>query len=237
MRKIRERLAIEMKTLRGANLTAVLATIIPIVRGWANYYRSVVSSEAFRSLDMHMWRLTYKWARHGHRSKPISWIIARYYGKFNKSRNDNWVFGNRVSGTHLPKFAWTKIVRHTMVRGTSSPDDPTLALYWAERRRKKPIPQMDRSTMSSLRSQNGKCSLCESSLLLADEQPQSPREWEQWLCATRKAIGRHAIVKQEHAKPNTINYRLVHADCYQRHIAGSNGTAFPQHAIEPLGLA
>ena len=33
-------------------------------------------------------------------------------------------------------FAWTKIVRHKMVMGTASPDDPALDWYWASRRRK-----------------------------------------------------------------------------------------------------
>ena len=32
------------------------------MRGWAAYYRTVVSSEAFSALDDYMWRLTYKWA-------------------------------------------------------------------------------------------------------------------------------------------------------------------------------
>jgi hypothetical protein len=31
-------------------------------------------------------------------------------------------------------------------------------------------------------------------LLHADREPQSPREWERWFSATRKAIGKRAIV-------------------------------------------
>ena len=69
-------------------------------------------------------------------NKPTSWIIARYFGMFNKSRRDRWVFGDRQSGAYMHKFAWTRIVRHRMVKGTASPDDPALADYWAERRRK-----------------------------------------------------------------------------------------------------
>ena len=42
----------------------------------------------------------------------------------------------RSCGVHLPKFSWTPIVRHTLVKGTSPPDDPTLASYWANRRRR-----------------------------------------------------------------------------------------------------
>ena len=62
IKRLRERLAAEMRTLRGSNAVAVIATLNPIIRGWAAYYRRVVSSEAFHSLDTYLWKLTYKWA-------------------------------------------------------------------------------------------------------------------------------------------------------------------------------
>jgi RNA-directed DNA polymerase len=40
-----ERLCTETRSLRGANAQAVIARLNPIVRGWAAYYRTVVSSE------------------------------------------------------------------------------------------------------------------------------------------------------------------------------------------------
>jgi len=49
---------------------------------------------------------------------------AAVAGKFNHARQDRWVFGDRDSGAFLPKFAWTKILRHTMVTDRSPPDDP-----------------------------------------------------------------------------------------------------------------
>src|SRR5512142_2171166 len=44
------------------------------------------------------------------------------------------VFGDRATGAYLPKPSWTEIVRHTLVKGGASPDDPALAGYWAQRR-------------------------------------------------------------------------------------------------------
>ena len=41
--------------------------------------------------------LTYKWARHSHPNKQARWIIRPYFGKFCKSRQDLWVFGDRDS--------------------------------------------------------------------------------------------------------------------------------------------
>src|SRR6266496_1796843 len=135
VRRLKRRLAAEMRALRGSNVTAVLAKLVPITRGWAAYYRTVVSSKVFRSLDHYVWKLLYKWAKHSHGNKTGSWIVDRYFAKFNKSRNDRWVFGDRDSGAYLPRLSWTPIVRHTMVKGGASPDDPSPAGYWATRRR------------------------------------------------------------------------------------------------------
>ena len=43
---------------------------------------------------------------------------------------------DRGNVPHLVKFAWTDIVRHQLVTGTASPDDPDLIDYWARRRRR-----------------------------------------------------------------------------------------------------
>ena len=50
VRRLKRRLAAELRALRGSNVRAVLATLIPIMRGWAAYYRTVVASKVFRSL-------------------------------------------------------------------------------------------------------------------------------------------------------------------------------------------
>ena len=135
---IRERLRAELRSMRGTNAQAVIARLNPIIRGWAGYYRTAVSSEVFAALDHCLWKLTYKWAKHSHPNKPVRWIVRRYFGKICKSRQDQWVFGDRDSGAYMLRFSWTKIVRHQMVRGTSSPDDPALAQHWATRRHKGP---------------------------------------------------------------------------------------------------
>ena len=49
IQRIRERLRSEMRVLRGSNAAAVLAALTPIIRGWAAYYRGVVSSKIGRA--------------------------------------------------------------------------------------------------------------------------------------------------------------------------------------------
>lgn len=136
VKRIRRRLREEVRGLYGSNAAGVLRALTPIIRGWSAYYRTAVSSKVFSWLDRYLWRLLWEWARRRHGRKSRDWIYNRYFGRFDKSRNDKWVFGDRVSGAYLPKFAWTKIIRHVMVKGKSSPDDAALTGYWENRRRR-----------------------------------------------------------------------------------------------------
>ena len=220
IQRFRERLRTEFRALRGANAAAVIAKINPIIRGWSAYYRGVVSSRIFASLDSHLWVLCYKWATFRHASKPKKWIVARYFGKYNKFRNDRWVFGDATSGAHLAKLSWTGIVRHTMVKGAASPDDPALAEYWATRRRRL-TPPLDSYTLILLARQDGRCPICRGPVLAADQPPQSPHEWERWwLQIVRRAINADYLV--HHGRPSSPDgdpTRLVHASCQRELLA------------------
>ncbi|MGD0247267.1 MAG: reverse transcriptase domain-containing protein, partial [Streptosporangiaceae bacterium] len=174
VRRLRSRLAGEMRALRGSNAAAVLAALNPVIRGWAAYYRGVVSSKVFSELDDYTWKLTWRWAKRTHSGKPKRWVAHRYFGRFDKFRNDRWVFGNRAgadergSVPHLVKFSWTPIVRHQMVTGAASPDDPDLADYWNDRR-KRVKPPLDSYNLRLLTRQDGRCPLCKDHLLSPDQ--------------------------------------------------------------------
>ncbi len=159
LQRHRERLAAEMLALRGANAEAVLQRLNPIIRGWSAYYRTVVSKRTFSAMDKYVWTLTYKWAKYSHSNKSRHWVVDRYFGQFNRSRQDQWVFGDRESGAYLFKFSWTSIVRHQMVPGMASPDDPSLADYWA-RRRQRSAPPLGGASLRLLKTQHGRCPLC-----------------------------------------------------------------------------
>jgi RNA-directed DNA polymerase len=214
IKRFRKKIATEMRALRGTNAETVIARMSPIIRGWAAYYRSVVSGRVFTQLDTYMWQLQYKWATWTHPNKPKDWTVKQYFGKYHATRQDKWVFGDRKSGAYLPKLAWTKIVRHQAVQDRASPDDPALADYWARRRRRS-RPPLDRSTLRLLQQQNGRCDLCKGYLLHADREPDSPQQWEQWVVATRKAITKQYVIA--HAGHGTTNgYRLTHTHCQRR---------------------
>jgi RNA-directed DNA polymerase len=161
-----------------------------------------------------------------HPKKGRRWVVGRYFGRLHPARQDRWVFGDRDSGRYLPKFAWTKIERHTLVQGAASPDDPALADYWADRRRKRK-PPLGSSTLELLRRQDGRCALCGDLLLRAEREPHSPEEWEQWHRVVRKAITRSAIGQSFSERVSVLNGTpLVHASC-QRRLGGGAVMALP----------
>jgi hypothetical protein len=65
--------------MRGAPTSTLIWKLNPIISGWTAYYRTVVSSEVFSSLDDYVWKLAYKWALRRHRNKPKRWVAARYF--------------------------------------------------------------------------------------------------------------------------------------------------------------
>jgi RNA-directed DNA polymerase len=227
--RVRRRLATEIRKLRGSSALALIARLNPIIRGWAAYYRGVVSSAVFSALDNYVWQLTYRWARRGHPRKPGKWVIARYFGRFHKHRNDNWVFGEpkHPCGRDddniacLVKFSWTHIVRHQLVVGRASPDDPDLRDYWTQRRRKVK-PALDSYSLNLLTKQDGRCPLCGDNLLIPDQPPQSPHAWERWwLSVVKRAIGADYLT-HHHGRERTADRnptRLVHTSCQRSLLA------------------
>jgi RNA-directed DNA polymerase len=230
VKRIRARLTTEMRALRGHNAREVLIRMNPIIRGWSAYYRHCVSSKVFDALDDHMWKLTYKWAAWTHPHKGKRQVVRRYFGRFVPSRRDRWVFGDRDSGAYLLKFSWTKITRHTLVKGWASPDDPALTSYWAARRRRG-RPPLDPPRLRLLQQQRGRCPLCGQLLLHADQEPHHPDDWEQWIKAVRTATRRQAITVDARSGPHegTTVFSLIHTHCRRRLPDGtSSGPALPQ---------
>ena len=136
---------------------------------------------------------------------------------FNKARHDRWVFGDRDSGAYLTKFAWTKIVRHQMVDGHASPDDPALTDYWAARKRRRkppstvgPHPAVNASTDAARSASSCCCTPTTSHNPRASGNSGSPR--------SAKAIRRQAITadQQRRTDERTDASRLVHTHCARK---------------------
>ncbi|MFF8867873.1 group II intron reverse transcriptase/maturase [Streptomyces sp. NPDC015139] len=213
-RTLKERI----RSMDGWETAALISKLNPAIRGWATYYRGVVSSNVFATLDTYVFQRLWMWALRRHRSKGRLWRIAHYWGAFNLHRQDRWVFGDRKTGAYLIKFSWTKIVRHKLVAGRASKDDPSLSEYWASRSRRRKHPDADskRNIGRAVR-QRGICPRCGLDLIEGAEfEPQDVREWVQWFSASaRKLHVHHIVYRRDGGSDDRLNLELIHADCHR----------------------
>jgi RNA-directed DNA polymerase len=201
VQRIRDKLRAEWLKLKGKPVSVVLRTLNPIIRGWANYHRVVVASKTFRSLDHWMYRREYRYVNHTHPNKPTKWKRKRYWGRMNKNRKDNWVFGDKRTGLYLSKFPWVKIERHVMVKGRSSPDDPSLRDYWKARKKAK-AKELSPSRAKLAKNQGGTCPICGESLFNGEE--------------TQKD---HVTPRDQGGEDSDDNAQLLHLYCHQQKTA------------------
>jgi len=128
----------------------------PIIRGWSNYYATVVSKETFSSCDATNYAQLKRWAERRHPKKTKTWVAKKYW---HSEGNRNWVFSAREgeSSYKLRTHSETKIVRHVKVKGNRSVYDGDL-VYWSSRLGKHPEMPSDKAYL--LKVQKGKCNHC-----------------------------------------------------------------------------
>lgn len=112
------RVSKKIRQLVKANPTVPTVTLInllnPVIRGWANYYRHVVSKRIFDRLDTTIWKAVWQWAKRRHPNKPKQWIARKYF-----TCKSKWVFADQ--GYFLWKAAKTPIKRHRKIQNNANP--------------------------------------------------------------------------------------------------------------------
>ena len=164
VKDFKHRIKREWTDLVGHNIDAVLNRLLPLLRGWVNYFRTAVSKKTFNALDDWMFFRAAQWCKRTHPAKSWKWIARSYFGRYRVGRQDRWIFGHPRTGNHLPKLSWTPIRRHIMVRYDATPDDPDLRSYWEQRaaRKAKLLPTWRHRELA--KQQRGQCLICYDSL-------------------------------------------------------------------------
>ena len=160
---LRKALKILWKKVQGTNIQAVLTELNPVIRGWAIYFRIAVAKELFGKLDHWMVQKALRYTKRMHPKKSSKWRRQHYWGPFNLDRLDSWTFGDKQTGGYLLKFDWFPIVRHVLVKGRASPDDPQLKEYWKKRQEAK-AKDLTLSKQKLSKRQKGRCLQCFESL-------------------------------------------------------------------------
>lgn len=117
----------------------------PIIRGWANYFRHVVSKKIFAYIDHQIFWAISKWIARRHSKKNQAWKKRKY---FTKTDLNHWRFYstyvNRFSIVRIRLLylaASTPIKRYIKVRCKANPFLKVFDEYF-DSRNKRPKPQM-----------------------------------------------------------------------------------------------
>ena len=113
----------------------VIAYLNPKLVGWGNFYRHVNSKHVFNFVDHEIFKALWRWCLYRHPNKSKHWVARKYFGV-----SDGWHFKSRfllkdaVRDMRLCEISTIPIQYHIKIRGSASPDDPSLRDYWIKRR-------------------------------------------------------------------------------------------------------
>jgi len=188
-----------VKAHRTAPQAALISRLNPIIRGWSNYYSTVVSKEIFSEQDAHLYRKLKAWGKRRHSQKSEDWVSKKYWHERN---GRNWIFaaknGDDEIGTLLLHTA-IPIVRHVKVKGQTSPFDGNL-VYWSIRRGQHP--ETPKRVAKLLKRQKGKCTHCNLVFRSGDIMEVD-----------------HKIPKSKGGKDTYTNWQLLHRHCHDTKTA------------------
>ena len=126
-----------LSEMKAGTQEKIINKLNPLLRGFANYYRGVVSKEIFSYINHRVWQYLWRWATRRHPNKSKKWVKNRYFKRY---RGVEWTFmcqGTDRRGKEksyiLYDISKTLIVRHIKVKGKASPDDSFLREYWHNR--------------------------------------------------------------------------------------------------------
>ena len=122
-----------------ADQVGLIGLLNPIIDGWANFHRHVVSKKVYSAVDTAIWQALWRWCCRRHPCKGARWIRARY---FHREAARHWVFAadtgeltaeGKPRRLKLRKASDVPIRRHTQVRGNANPFDPAWESYFEDR--------------------------------------------------------------------------------------------------------
>jgi RNA-directed DNA polymerase len=161
---------------KAAKQENLIRLLNPVIRGWTQYHRHQVASEAFSRMDALIFRALWRWARRRHHNKGARWVKERYFHHIDTRQ---WTFAAPAPRPVAPRpgkeqevedDAWIKLLycgevlikRHTKVKAEYNPFDPDWEMYGETLRQSRMLDKFQyRKQWAKLYlSQKGKCALC-----------------------------------------------------------------------------
>jgi len=135
-KKLTEKLHEVVFSNKAAAQNKLIVKLNPILTGWGNYYRHVVSKKIFSKMDHILFLQLKRWAFRRHHNKPRDWCLKRY---FKTDGDRQWCFKCQAVESGRKKIFTLKllsdipIVRHTKVKKDANPFDPVWDEYFEQR--------------------------------------------------------------------------------------------------------
>jgi RNA-directed DNA polymerase len=205
MQKFLDKVRTMLRTHQHSSPGVLVLLLNPLIRGWANYHRHVVSKRSFSQVDCAIFQALWRWAKRRHPHKGRRWIARKY---FLISAARRWTFFGQVIGknrksrtAYLSKASDTPIRRHVKIQGVANPYDPTWEMYFEQRLGVKMAYSLRgrRTLMSLWKAQQGRCLVCQQQIT-----PLSG--WHQ-----------HHLVRRVDGGSNGLtNLVLLHPECHRQ---------------------
>lgn len=108
--------SIILKEGKASTQSDLIRRLNQVIRGWANYHKHVVASQAFSYVNNTIYLLLQLWAKHRHPNKNKWWRLNRYW---HTKDGKPWVF--MTDDNALTNLRRIKIVRHPKLQISKTP--------------------------------------------------------------------------------------------------------------------
>ncbi len=116
VQRIVEKIGNVIRKAKAWSQEQLIKVLNPIITGWTNYHKHVVSKDAFARMDFIVWGMLWHWAKRRHGNKGHVWTAQRYW---HTEKTRNWVF--ETDANQLRMFSDVKIKRHPWLRLDANP--------------------------------------------------------------------------------------------------------------------
>ena len=113
---IRKCSTIILKDGKAMTQSELIRRLNPVIRGWTNYHKHVVASQAFSNVNNTLYLLLQQWAKHRHPNKNKWWRLNRYW---HENNGKPWVF--MTDEYTLINLRRIHIVRHLNLQISKNP--------------------------------------------------------------------------------------------------------------------
>ena len=128
-----------IKSSKSIKQEILIRRLNPVIRGWVNNQRYVVSSKVFSTVDYEIYKCLWQWAKRRHKKKSRKWIAKKYWHDIDSRQ---WTFSvpYENQGTEgkplyckLEYATDTKIIRFKKIVAEANPFDEYWTDYFEER--------------------------------------------------------------------------------------------------------